>query len=216
MGSVTVTAVERKPRSKLLDVSLGDSSDLRVTPEIALRFALRPGIELSAARLEELRAEQARADAMSAAVRLVSRRARSEKELRERLRQRGVDPSLVDATVGRLKELGLLDDRAFAASWVQGREHSAPRSRRLLVSELRGKGVSGDAAHEAAGVVNEPEAAYRAASKRARGLAGKPFDEFQRKLGDLLLRRGFDYEIAKETVKRLWEEYSSSAGRNGT
>ena len=45
-------------------------------------------------------------------------------------------------------------------------------------------------------VVDEGAAAYRAGAKRARALAGRPYDEFRRKLGDLLLRRGFSYETA--------------------
>jgi hypothetical protein len=60
--------------------------------------------------------------------------------------------------------------------------------------------------------VDEEEAAYRAGLKKATLLAGKPFEEFRRKVGDLLLRRGFGYDTANETVRRLWEQ---SGGRDG-
>jgi regulatory protein len=161
--------------------------------------------------MAELRAAQLREDAMAAALRLVSYRPRSEKELRERLRQRFPDTALVDAVVARLTELRLVDDLAFAASWVESRDRSGPRSRRMLAAELRVKGVLREPAEAAVETVDEADAALRAARKKARVLAARPFEEFRRKIGDLLLRRGFGYETANETVKRLWEETRSTA-----
>jgi len=76
----------------------------------------------------------------------------------------------------------------------------------MLAGELRLKGVSRDPADAAVETIDEADAAYRAAGKRAQLLAGRPLEEFRRKLGNLLLRRGFAYETANETVRRLWEE----------
>jgi regulatory protein len=105
----------------------------------------------------------------------------------------------------------LIDDAAFATSWVEVRDRSGPRSRRLLASELRLKGVPRETAAEVTAGIDEPDAAYRAAQRKARLLTGKPFDEFQRKVGDLLLRRGFGYETTSSTVRRLWEETGGGA-----
>jgi regulatory protein len=55
-------------------------------------------------------------------------------------------------------------------------------------------------------VVDERDAAYRAAERRARALAGSPFQQFQQRVGGLLLRRGFSYEVVHETVSALWKE----------
>jgi len=206
MTALTVTALSKQRRSKRIDVLIDGTPGLSVTPDIALQFGLRTGATLSESRIEELRAAQIRADAMASALRLVSYRSRSEKELRDRLHQRFADPALVDAVVGRLTELRLIDDAAFAASWVESRDRSGPRSRRMLAAELRSKGVSRTPADAAVETVDEADAALRATRKKAQVLAGRPFDEFRRKIGDLLLRRGFGYDTASETVKRLWEE----------
>jgi regulatory protein len=203
---VTVTSIEKKPRTGRLELHLEGREPLTVTTDMAVLFALRTGATLSDSRLEELRAAQEREDAMAAALRLVSYRPRSEKELRERIGKRCSDPSLVEAVITRLKELRLVDDAAFAATWVDVRDRSAPRSRRLMASELRLKGIGRDAASSAAGSIDEGDAAYRAGLKKALLLAGKPYEEFRRKVGDLLLRRGFTYETAAETVRRLREE----------
>jgi regulatory protein len=204
-----ITALARIPRRKRLAVHVDGSAALTVTPEIAVQFGLRTGLTLTPARLAELRAAQEREDAMAAALRLLAYRPRSEKELRDRLRKRGIADEMAVATIARLKEMRLIDDSAFAASWVENREYSSPRSRRFLASELRLKGVSQAIAEASAVTVDEAVAAHRAGARKARLLANRPFDEFQRKLGDLLLRRGFGYETARETVRRLWQETTS-------
>jgi len=211
MTAMTVTALSKQRRSKRIDVQIDGLPGFSLTPEIALQFGLRTGATLSESRIEELRAAQSREDAMAAALRLVSYRPRSEKELRDRLRQRFANPALVDTVVDRLTELHLIDDSAFAASWVESRDRSGPRSRRMLAAELRVKGVSRAPADAAVERVDEVDAAYRAAIKKAQLLAERPFEEFRRKIGDLLLRRGFGYETANDTVKRLWEETRSPA-----
>jgi len=208
-GPNLITALERIPRRKRLTVHIDGAPALTATLDVAVQFGLRSGLALAPARLAELRAAQDREDAMAAALRLIAYRPRSEKELHDRLRKRGVAGELAAATITRLKELRLVDDTAFAASWVESRDYSSPRSRRLLASELRLKGVSQAIAATSVSTVDEATAAYRAGVRRARLLSGKPFDEFQRKLGDLLLRRGFGYETARETVRRLWHEITS-------
>jgi len=211
MTAVTVTALIKQRRSKRIDVHIDGAPGLSITPDIALQFGLRTGAALSKSRIEELRSAQLRADAMASALRLVSYRPRSEKELRDRLSQRFDDATLVDAVVSRLTELRLIDDAAFATSWVESRDRSGPRSRRVLAAELRMKGISRSPADAAVETVDEQDAAYRAATKKAQVLTGRPFEEFRRKIGDLLLRRGFGYDTANDTVKRLWEETRSAS-----
>jgi SOS response regulatory protein OraA/RecX len=56
--------------------------------------------------------------------------------------------------------------------------------------------------------------AYEAARPRAVRLAALALTDptaFRRKLGDFLLRRGFEYEVVKETVARLLREMQDFA-----
>jgi SOS response regulatory protein OraA/RecX len=62
---------------------------------------------------EELR------EAMDTALSFLTARARSCDEVRRHLSKAGVAPEVVDRTEARLLELGLLDDAAFARSWVE-------------------------------------------------------------------------------------------------
>jgi len=48
------------------------------------------------------------------------------------------------------------------------------------------------------------------AAKRARRLSGLEYQEFRRKLGEFLARRGFNYDTIEPVVERVWRE--SQAG----
>ena len=74
--------------------------------------------------------------AIAGALRLLAAHPRSEKDLRQRLRRRGLPPPAVDAAAERVKELGYLDDTAFARFWVDSRQAATPRSRRYVLFEL--------------------------------------------------------------------------------
>lgn len=176
-----------------------------------MQFGLRTGEEITPERLAAIRDAEARDGAMKAALRLLSYGPRSERELRDRLAKKGIAPDVRDETITRLRENGLIDDERYARLFTESRNTTSPRSRRLIAAELRTKGIGRDMAENSTADVDEADAAYRAACRRARTLAGATQPEFRRRLGDFLLRRGFDYEVAAETVSRLWSER-----RNGT
>ena len=201
-----VTAIEKQRRKNRLNLFLDGRFALGLSTEVAAQVSLRVGDEVDGDRLRALREAEARADAISAALRLLSYRPRSETELRQRLARRGAPPDLVDSTIQRLRELGLVDDAAFARAWVESRERASPRGQRLLRQELRAKGVNSDASREVVEGVDEAEAALHASARRAASLSGLPDAEFRRRLGDFLRRRGFDYETIRLTVELRWRE----------
>lgn len=203
-----VTAIERQPRRRRGNVFLEGRFALALSLEVIAEAGLRVGDDLSPERLETLREADVRRSALDAALRLLAYRPRSESELRQRLARRGLPAPVIEATAVRLREQGLLDDAAFAEYWVESRSQTRPRGRRLLARELSAKGVERETAVRATEAVDDAEAACEAGRRRLRSLSGLPHPEFRRRLGDLLLRRGFSYETARETVDRLWRETS--------
>ena len=179
---------------------------LVISAEVVVQHCLQPGRSISPSELKRLRAEQREKSVLDRALRLVASRQRSEHELRQRLAQRCRNGAAIEAAIVRLRELGLLDDTAFAQSWTESRDRASPRSARMIATELRQKGVAREAAEAAAAGVDEAEAAYRAAARRAAAMKALDFSDFQQRLGNFLLRRGFSHEIAGEAVRRLWAE----------
>ncbi|HEX8244041.1 MAG TPA: regulatory protein RecX, partial [Longimicrobium sp.] len=126
---------------------------LGLAAELVLAEPLRVGDEVDEARLAALEAKDRGWKARDAALSLLSHRARSAAELTRRLRRKGYDDEVAEETVGRLGELGMVDDAAFAESFVRDRVRLRPQGRRRLASELRAKGVDAETASAAIGEV---------------------------------------------------------------
>ena len=133
--------------------------------------------------------------------------------MRQRLRQRKLPTDIVADEVERLRGAGLLDDEAFAQSWVEERQASAPRGQRLLRYELLGRGVRAEIADEAVASVDDRTAALAVARGRAHRLSGLEFQQFRQRLSGFLERRGFAYEEVEAAVRTVWSETAEEAKR---
>ena len=81
-----------------------------IDASVAAEGGLREGVTLSGEELREIRAAGERALAMSRALHYLGYRARSEKEVADRLRRYGHGEETVEGVIWRLGELGYLDD----------------------------------------------------------------------------------------------------------
>ncbi len=205
-----VTAIERPPRKRRYDVRIDDARVVPLSREVLAAANLSVGQEVDDSLVAELEAAEARHTAMTAALRLLSYRHRSEREMWDALRSRRIPEAIAGETLDRLRQLRLLDDQAFAEAWTESRQRNSPRGRRMLLAELAQKGVEREVAEASVAAIDEEDAALRAGRKRARTLGGLEFREFRRRLGDFLARRGFGYEVCEAAVKQLWAEVGSS------
>ena len=128
---------------------------------------------------------------------LLSRSSRSEHDLRERLERRFTAAATASALT-RLRALGYVDDRAWAAAYVE-RPRSLVRSARLLQRELRSHGISPEIAVAATDEHDDDRAALAAARIALRRLPAAGADGDSRaarkraqRLVAALARRGFD------------------------
>jgi regulatory protein len=201
-----ITALERPPGRKQIQVHFDEGQAMSLEAEVCLRFDLRVGRELSAEQLDAILGAEAQRRCLESALRLLAYRQRTEAELRERLLKKRVASQVVTETIERLRTAGLLDDAQFARNWVEGRNERAPRSRRLIAQELRARGIARTVVERETATVDESEAAYRAAERRARALSQSSYADFRQRVGGLLLRRGFAYDLVRETINRLWQE----------
>jgi len=140
-------------------------------------------------------------------LRLLSRSARSEHDLRERLEARFTTEAAT-AALQRLRALGYVDDRAWAAAYVE-RPRSLLCSARLLRRELRARGISHEIAEAATGGHDDDRAALAAARIALRRLArgggsdAKADYKRSRRLVAALARRGFDPGTIERVRSRL-------------
>ena len=145
--------------------------------------------------------------AQSAALKFLSYRSRSEAELRRRLESSYYD-EVTDRVIAWLKDNRLLDDAAFADAWRHQRELRHPRGERLIRQELSNLGVGREVVEAALDGFDATDNAYRAAQKPAARAKSTGHARFRQRLWGYLGRRGFEAEVIRITVQRLWDELS--------
>lgn len=137
-------------------------------------------------------------------LRLLTVRPRTRQELQQALQRKEIDEAVAEQVLGRLDEVGLIDDAAFAEVWVRSRHNFQGLGRRALAMELRRKGVADDEAAEALATVDaeaEEERARQLVRKRLRVLADAEESAKIRKLVGMLARKGYAEGMAFRVVK---------------
>ena len=94
--------------------------------------------------LIDTEAEEAKAAVRSRALGLLDQRARSRKELQDRLVAAEFEPDVVEAVLDDLAGVGLIDDESFAREWVRQRHVRRGKSAQALNLELKDKGVAAE------------------------------------------------------------------------
>ena len=199
----------QKKRNNRVNVFLNDGFAFGLDKRVVLEHGLHEGDALSDAAIEELLVSEERVRAKEKALALLTYRARSVEELRKKLLEKGFSEASVGTTVKDLQRVGLLDDAAFASSFVRTRMADKPMSRRMLAFELRKKGVEEgvveSAVEEEYGVDSEVEVARRLLAKRMQRYTGDP-KRTKKRLADFLGRRGFGWDVISTVLREMeWE-----------
>jgi len=142
-------------------------------------------------------------------------RARSRSELSDKLARKGIPAELGERLLDRFEEVGLVDDAAFARSWVQARQSGKGLARRALSQELRRKGVDDEVAREALDEVDpddEIEAARALVRRRARALARLDRDTAVRRLSGMLARKGYPAAVCFRVVREELDALGHDVG----
>jgi regulatory protein len=154
--------------------------------------------------------------AKTACLRLLSVRARSRKELKERLEKKGFSASVISSTLTDLQRVGLVDDNEFARMWVEERLRSRPSGARVLKWQLRRHGIHEELANsviekaldsekELGLVIELAQAKLRRLHSKAQPGAEIGREELAR-IGRFLASRGFSFDVIKEAFNNILEE----------
>ncbi|MBN2103987.1 RecX family transcriptional regulator [bacterium] len=213
MTTFHITSIEpQKKYPHRRNIYLDNAFAFGLDEEVVLKHHLHVGDTLSEATIQHVLMEEEAVRAKKKALSLLSYRARSVEEIRDRLNQKGYDDRIVNSIVEDFLRVGLLNDESFASAYIQTRMIQRPASKRLLIQELKKKGVKESMA---ARVVTEGYG-EKSEIEVAKSLIELRFKRFRRgdrlknkkKISDFLIRRGFDWDIINELLR--WKEESDS------
>ena len=145
--------------------------------------------------------------------------AKSRRELADALAAKEVPDDVAIRVLDRFEQVGLVDDAAFADTWVRSRQASRGLSRRALSHELRRKGVADDLiadSLEQLDASSERAAAEALVARRLRSTRGLDPARRSRRLVGMLARKGYPPGLAMAVVREaLAGDESVDEGSDG-
>ncbi|MBZ5733779.1 recombination regulator RecX [Nocardioides sp. TRM66260-LWL] len=138
-------------------------------------------------------------------------RARSRRELADKLASREVPDDVAARLLDRFEEVGLVDDAAFTRLWVSARGAGTSRglARRALASELRRKGVADEVVRDALEEVEDDDehaTATALVERRLRSLQRVDDATAARRLVGMLARKGYPAGLCHRVVREVLAE----------
>lgn len=145
------------------------------------------------------------------ALKFLSYRPRSTKELRDNLLRKKADPDITEGVIVLLTKQKFLNDREFAKWWIRQRKDFRPKSISIIKLELFQRGISKEAVTEildkAEGdeKVDEVDMARRLIEKKV--MKYKQIDKkiAYQKLGNFLARKGFNWDIISRVIDEAYK-----------
>lgn len=203
-AKITKIEVQKKKKNRR-SLYLNDEFAFGLDAEVVAQFGLQEGDELTQEKINSLLLKEEKKRIKEKAYRYLAGRAHSEKELRTKLVQKGYDQGIVEDVISDLKAQNLVDDEAFALTYVRSRMVNKPAGQILLRRELWQKGIGEEiiekALQEAYRDKDQLEVARELVKKRRTRYKDLDHSKRKKRLADFLVRRGFEWEVVKEVIE---------------
>ena len=207
-GTITRVAQQKPER---VSVFIDDEFAFGLTLDLAAREGLKKGMPLSIEAQQALLDQEKDFRARAVALNYVGYQARTVEEVRRKLRGKGYGADITDDAIQHLTDYGYLDDETYAKSYVESRFSGSGHGPRRLSSDLMKRGVDRVIVDRVMSEAFKDDelrnVALQAGRKRWAALE-RETDVLKRKkkLLDFLVRRGFDYRLASQTLDTLVDE----------
>ncbi|MGO1167421.1 MAG: regulatory protein RecX [Janibacter sp.] len=146
--------------------------------------------------------------ARAVVLRLLTGAPKSRSELAKALRRKDCPDDVAEVVLDRFTEVGLIDDEAYARSFVRSKQAGRGLARRALSHELRQKGVDEEIAQAVLEEV-EPEderaRAHELVAKKLRSMHGLDRTVQTRRLAGMLARKGYGSEVSRLVINEALE-----------
>ena len=213
-----ITSVEsQKKNPKRFNIFLDGEFAFGADEDLVVDRRLILGKLLDTSDVEQLISDAEIGKLMERMYRLFNIRQRSEKEIKDYLKnlsfkrklkgEEELPLNIINMAIELMKKKGMVNDKQFAISWVHSRSRKYGPQR--IKQELYKKGIDKEIIETViSGQVTgySEEVAQKLLEKRLERWKSLPTLEFKKKAYDYLLRRGFNYEMVKNIVEKYIEK----------
>jgi regulatory protein len=203
-----ITSFEKNRKNKdMISVFIDSQYAFSLPEEEYIRLRLYEKNEITEDDLAYIKKEVLHRSARAKAVKYLSLKLLSEKELFNKLQSKGFDEDIVRSVIDDLKALGYINDKIYAQKFVFERSKLKPKSKKMLKLELSSRGISDDIIDEVMDNFEYDEATI--IERLIRKKFGK-YDLFDPKIEikvmSFLMHRGFSMDMVRQGLSNLRQE----------
>ena len=208
MITIKITKIEpQQKRKNRYSIFIDGEFAFGADESVLIKYSLSNGMELDKHQMEEVIKAEEQSKANNYALNLLSYRARSEKEIRDKLKQRGYEDNYIENTIEFLYKYHYLNDYEFGKFLAKDKQSFKKAGKRVIMSELYQKGVDKEIISEIIDEVIDPDEelqrALELAEKKAVSYKNDDRNAKYRKLSAFLARKGYSFDIISKVLKEV-------------
>lgn len=201
-----ITKIERQRRRKdRVNIYIDNQFAFGLTDSLVYKYNLSPGKEVTEDFIDNVLNSEEENKVINHALKFLSYRERSEKEVYDRLKMRGYDEEKIQNAINYCLDKDYINDERFAELFIRDKTNLKKLGSRRIKQELMIKGIS----REIIDRVLIPD--YEEELNMALEVAKKKFPSYKndnpeaqyRKLGSYLQRRGYDFDIVRQVLDKV-------------
>jgi len=176
----------------------GEEFAFSVDSDVLIKFQLKKGMELDDFSFMEIQYQDDIRKAYNKAIHYLSRRMRSEKEIRDYLFSKEIEEPVINEIIHKLSAFKYINDEEFALAYVRTQANTTDKGPTNIKMELKDKGIDEGTlmlALEEYPLEQQIEKATKISVKFYEKNAKESLKIQKQKLENLLLRKGYSYEV---------------------
>lgn len=200
-----VTKIEKqRSNDNLNSVYIDNKFAFSLNDEDLIKFKIKPECEINQRDYEYILEYIVYLKAKTKAYNLLAYKARTEKELRDKLLKENYNNDIIDRIIDLLKKYNYINDEEYTKSYIANSIKLKPLSKKMLKYDLLKKGIDINIIETVikSSDIDELQTAVRLLEKKLKGKKEVDQKEKERAF-NYLLRRGFNYEIINKAFREI-------------
>lgn len=202
-----ITKIEYQKNNKdRVNIYIDENFAFGIDLNIMIKYSLVKNMELEDEFIDEIIMAEEEVKVYNYALSVLSRNAKSEKKLRDKLHEKGYDMQFIDKAIIKLKQQKYLDDERYSEMLINSKINISKHGKRKIKEALYEKGINREIIDEKLSEVSEDDELVRACalgSKKLRTLKEEDTRKKNIKLTNFLINKGFEFNVVKKAVSRL-------------
>jgi len=205
MPVITKISIQQKNKDRY-NIFLDDKYAFSVDEEVLIKHQLKKGMDIDDFSMADISYHDDISKAYNTAIQHLSRRMRSEKEVRQHLKEKEIEDPVIQEVIHKLYKHKFLDDQEYAIAFVRTQVNTTDKGSAVIRRELREKGIA-DPMIEQAMLEYTFDMELSTAGQIAEKFVLKNKRDSTRimkqKLEQLLVRKGFPLQIIQEAISEV-------------